>query len=419
LEVRAAPFALRRNSRKTECDAISSQSGLEVRATPFALRRNSRKTECGAIALRGLLRLGWAALVLCGLLTVAMLAQRAMTVAEVVTFIKSQIKANGDDRATGDYLHKIKLTQRLDASTIEDLQGQGAGPKTVAALKALAAESAGLPAPPPVAAVAQLPPPKPPSAKEQAEVLDAMREYALSYTKGLPNYVCVQTTHRKQEPTEMLYQKGYRGYSSTGDVVQELLTFFDQKETYRVEMIDGKSVTNVKHEALGGVRSSGEFGSMLRDIFDPESGAEFAWDNWHTLRGKRVYAFAYHVDKDHGYSMGDDESHRTYTSAYKGLVYWDRDAYAIPKVTLDTVGIPADFPIHEVHIQLDYDLIKVGEREYMLPYHFLLTSRANEANSSNEADYRLYRKYGAEATITFGDTDPVPDEKLKDEPDKK
>jgi hypothetical protein len=354
------------------------------------------------------------------LLTVAMLAQRAFTVAEVVTFVKNQIKANGDDRATGDYLRKIKLTQHLDDRTIEDLQGQGAGPRTVAALKALAAESASLPPAPAMAAAAPPPPPKPPSPQEQAEILDAMRDYAKNYTDSLPNYVCVQTTHRKQEPTETLYAKGYHGYSSVGDTVQELLTFYDHKESYKVEMRDGKSVTNVTHEGLGGVRSSGEFGSMMRNIFDPDTGAEFAWDSWHTLRGKHmVYAFAYHIDKEHGYSMEDDESRRSYTSAYKGLVYWDRESHAIPKITLDTTGIPSDFPIKEVHIALDYDLIKIGDQEFMLPYHYLLTSRANQVNSSNEADFKLYRKYGAEATITFGDTDPVPDDKLKDEPDKK
>jgi len=349
-----------------------------------------------------------------------MFAQRAMTVAEVVTFIKNQIKAKGDDRTTGDYLHKIKLTQRLDDRTIEDLQGQGAGPRTVAALKALAAESASLPAAPAMAAAPEPPPPpKPPSAKEQAEILDAMREYALNYTKSLPNYICMQTTHRKQEATDALYQKGYRGYSSVGDVIQEQLTFNDHKETYDVKMFNGKSVTNVSHDQLGGVRSSGEFGSMMLNIFDPDTGAEFAWENWHTLRGKRMAAFAYHVEKEHGYSMADEETHRSYTSAYKGLVYWDRDAHAIPKITLDTIEIPSDFPIHEVHIQLDYDLIKISEQEYMLPYHYLLTSRAVKVNSSNEADFRLYRKFGAEATLTFGDTDPVPEDKLKDEPDKK
>ncbi len=72
-----------------------------------------------------------------------------------------------------------------------------------------------------------------------------------------------------------------------------------------------------------------------------------------------------------------------------------------------------------MHITLDYDLIKINEQLFMLPYHYLLTSRTNEANNSNEADFKLYRKYGAEATITFGDVDPVPDEKLKDVPDAK
>ena len=48
LVVRAAPFALLRNSRKTERGAKQFLACLVVRAAPFALLRNSRKTECGA-----------------------------------------------------------------------------------------------------------------------------------------------------------------------------------------------------------------------------------------------------------------------------------------------------------------------------------------------------------------------------------
>jgi hypothetical protein len=360
-------------------------------------------------------RLRLAGLVL--LLSAAAIAQRAMTTNEVVTFIQNQIKSHGDDRQTADYLKKIKLSDRLDERTIENLQGDGAGPRTVEALKHLATESAALPAPPPPVAVAPPPPPPPPpSAKEQAEVIEAMREYARNYTASLPNYVCVQTTHRKLAPSEMMHS---RGYISNGDVIQELLTFFDKKETYKVEMINGASVTNVDHMHLGGVVSSGEFGSMMHNIFDPEAGAQFAWENWHTVRGKRMYAFSYHIDKEHGYSMADEASHREYTSAYKGLVYADLDTKAIMVITLDTIEIPADFPVKEVHIRLDYDQIKVGEELFMLPYHYLLTSRTDQGNSSNEADYRLYRKYGAESSITFGDTTPVSPDTLKDEPDKK
>ena len=219
-------------------------------------------------------------------------AQRPMTVAELTTFVKSQIKMKGDDRATADFLsHKIKLTEKLDDRTVEELQGLGAGLNTVRALRKLSEESASLrAAPPPAAPPVPPPPPPPPDSIEQAESLAAMKEYALNYTRSLPNYLCVQTTRRHIDPTV----PGYRPY---GDVVQEQLTFFDGKETYKVQMVDGKSVANMSHEQLGGVVSSGEFGTMLAHIFDPESQAQFDWGRWTTLRGHRMYVFAYKVPK--------------------------------------------------------------------------------------------------------------------------
>ena len=79
------------------------------------------------------------------LFSVAATAQRAMSVAELTTFVKSQIKLKGDDRTTADFLlHKIKLTEKLEDRAVEELQGQGAGPKTVQALRKLSSESAGL-----------------------------------------------------------------------------------------------------------------------------------------------------------------------------------------------------------------------------------------------------------------------------------
>src|SRR5580700_5730434 len=76
-------------------------------------------------------------------------AQRSMTVAELTTFVKSQIKLKGDDRTTADFLlHKVKLTEKLEDRAIEELQGQGAGPKTVQALRKLSEESASLAAAP-------------------------------------------------------------------------------------------------------------------------------------------------------------------------------------------------------------------------------------------------------------------------------
>jgi len=348
-------------------------------------------------------------------LALAASAQRAWTVADVTAFVKSQMKLGaGQDRATAEYLLKnIKLTQKLDERAVEDLQGQGVGRETIRALRKLAADSAALPAPPPVVAAQPPPQPKPPDAAEQAAALAAIKEYALNYTTSLPNYVCVQTTHRKIDPTDKVFKQGYRG---TGDTIQETLTFFEHKETYKVEMINGKSVANVSHFQLGGTTSSGEFGSMLSDIFKENSGAEFSWERWATLRGKRMYVFSYRIPKSNGYSMEDVEAHKSYTSAYHGLIFADHDTKTILQITLDTVGVPADFPIHQVHIKLDYDHVKIADQDFLLPYHYLLTSSAEKANTVNEADFKAYRKYGAEATITFDDN-PIPEDQLKEQPD--
>ncbi|MCU1339093.1 MAG: hypothetical protein JWO19_4674 [Bryobacterales bacterium] len=348
---------------------------------------------------------------LCALMFLAAsaLAQRAMTVADVITFVESQIKLKGDDRSTADFLRGVKLTQKLEARDVEDLQGKGAGVRTVQALRKLSEDSASLPAAPTAQVVAPPPPTPPPSPTELTAILAAMKEYALNYTKNLPNYVCVQTTRRRIEPT-------VRGYLPQGDEVQELLTFFDRKETYKVEMVNGKSQPNLKHEQLGGVISSGEFGSMLSNIFDPDSGSEFHWDHWATLRGKLMYVFAYSVPQSAGYRMYHGETKREYTSAYQGLVYADVQSKSVMRIKMETVGIPADYPIREVAITLDYSATKISEEEYVLPYHFELTSKEIKAETKNEADYKLYQKFGAQATITFGDTAPVPEDQLKEQP---
>jgi parvulin-like peptidyl-prolyl isomerase len=88
------------------------------------------------------------------------LPQRAMTASEVVAFVKSQLALKGDDRATADLLRGVRLTQKLDPRDVEDLQGKGAGVRTLQALRKLSEDSAGLPAaPPPPAPPPVAPPP--------------------------------------------------------------------------------------------------------------------------------------------------------------------------------------------------------------------------------------------------------------------
>ena len=92
------------------------------------------------------------------------------------------------------------MSERLDERTVEELQGEGAGPKTVAALKELAARSAELAAPIPEAPKPVYVTSPPPSSEDQVRIIDGTRGYAMNYSHSLPNYICAQVTRRFYDP---------------------------------------------------------------------------------------------------------------------------------------------------------------------------------------------------------------------------
>src|SRR5262249_15773424 len=162
-------------------------------------------------------------------------------------------------------LQGMRLSTRLDPNTVTELQRLGAGPKTVAALTKLAEASASVS---PAAPKSEPPTPPPPPPPEQKPSIEQVRANALNYTGALPDYICRQVTKRRIDPT------GAGSWRDT-DVILEQLSFFDQKESYKVVMVNNSMVTNnLQHDQLGGATSSGEFGSILRSIFAPESETE-------------------------------------------------------------------------------------------------------------------------------------------------
>ncbi len=334
-------------------------------------------------------------------------AQMKMTVDQLVGFIRSSIELKHDDKQVSAYLKKVALTQRLDAAVVEDLQGLGAGPRTVQALNDLAAASAALPAavktppPPPAPAI------PPPSLADQKRIIEEAREYALGYSKRLPDFICTQVTRRFVDPTGLEFWQRQ-------DVVTVRLSYFEQKEDYKVIMVNNH-VTDVPYERLGGTTSSGEFGSMMREIFEPPTEAEFKWERWGTLRGRRMHVYSYRVRQPRSkYRIVWDRSEEI-VAGYRGLIFIEKDVPVVHRITLVAEEIPTSFPVQEVGTTLDYDLTKIGDREFVLPLRAEVKSRSGRMLVRNDVEFRLYRKFGAEATITFDTPDPLPESALKEQ----
>ncbi|MEO7143400.1 MAG: hypothetical protein ABI165_07835, partial [Bryobacteraceae bacterium] len=179
---------------------------------------------------------------------------------------------------------------------------------------------------------------------------------------------------------------------------------------------------DVKHEQLGGASSSGEFGTMMHEIFDPQTRTHFDWDRWATLRTRRMHVFTYQVAQGlsqyriyvHGEAPSD---HQEIVVGYHGLIYVDNENHMVDRITMIADDIPATFPVQDVSEQLDYDYTMIGDRQFLLPFVAELHSRQGPYKIKNHIEFRNYRKFGVEANITFDKIpDTVSDDKLKEQP---
>jgi hypothetical protein len=346
-------------------------------------------------------------------------AAQTMSVDKLVGFLKSSVEMKMSDSEVAKYLKNVKLTDKLTDRTIEELLASGIGPKTRDALNLLRDRSSTLGTA--VFAAKEEGPKLPPvpSASEQAEIMRDVREYALNYTKGLPNFLCTQVTRRKAagEPGSRYAARGASEPSfQTQDTLTLRLSYFEQKEDYKLILFNN-SPTTKNYQEVGGATSSGEFGSMMLEIFEPSTMTDFQWDHWATLRGKLVMAFHYSVEQSHSQWSIDYERRQHIFPAYSGLVYVDKDLHVVMRVTLNADNIPPTFPIRLAKTILDYDYQDISGHEFLLPLKAQVDMSADGILTRNETEFRLYRKYSAESEIKYDITpDPLPDDKTKEAP---
>jgi hypothetical protein len=353
---------------------------------------------------------------------------QSLSVDKLTAFLQSSQKMIKEgkmtDRELAGYLSKVKLTERLDDRTIEDLQGEiGFGPKTLEALHGLRDHSQTLagaklvmePKPAPI---------PPPSSEEQAAIITEAREYALNYSHTLPDFICTQVTRRYGAPAPGTRYGGSAGSDPTWYPIDTLtlkLSYFEQKEDYKLILVNN-SVTTQDYRTLGGATSTGDFGSMMREVFEPGSQAHFEWDHWGTLRGRRVMAFSYRVEQARSQWHINYERKLDLVPAYRGLVYIDKENRQITRVTLQAMDIPPTFPVKRAETILDYDYQNLSGHTFLLPLKATTIMAADEYLTKNDAEFRVYRKYSADSDIKFDSTDtpaPLTDDKTKETTDPK
>ena len=226
-----------------------------------------------------------------------------------------------------------------------------------------------------------------------AKFLGQVREKAIAYTDDLPNFICTQVTQRSAR-----YFPG--GWRSLDNYVAEL-SYFDKKEHYKILTVANQATTTATMENLSGTRSTGEFGSSMRSLFEPATNAVFRLEGREQTGGRETIRLGYQVARETSSRTINYNNERTIVTAYRGRCWIDPESLQIVRLEDKAINIPPDFPITRSDGATDYDLADIGGRKYWLPVRaeVLLVEGGSKLHTRNVIEFKRYRKFEAEVRI--------------------
>jgi predicted transcriptional regulator len=232
------------------------------------------------------------------------------------------------------------------------------------------------------------------SANPHLALVEKAREVASKFLEGLPNYVVQESATRYVSETR---QPSW----NVIDVVSAEVVFEEHRETYRNLQINGKPSKKPPEES--GAWSTGEFGTILGNLFSPYTDADFKFAQDETISHRSASVFDFKVQRVRA-------AWRIWTTgqyimpAYRGSVWIDKQTGEVLRIEMQAKEIPEAFPEISVETAVDYDSIRLGTPEqFLLPVHSEALScwRGSNDCQRNVIEFRNYHKFTGESNIEF------------------
>jgi hypothetical protein len=189
-------------------------------------------------------------------------------------------------------------------------------------------------------------------------------------------------------------------------------------EAYKVLAVNGLPAAETSeantYEHVGGTTSTGEYVSMLADLFMDRSETTFKLVDTDVLGGRRTLVYEYEVKQPvsrQEIKVGE----RAIIAGYHGKVWIDRELNRVLRLERIATDLPPDFPISAVRWLIDYDWVTINDHKYLLPSHADIVSSERYRNQAyqtrNDIRFRGYRKFGTEVKIIEETDDETPEKK--------
>jgi hypothetical protein len=233
-----------------------------------------------------------------------------------------------------------------------------------------------------------------PAGNAHMALIDQAREAAASFLEGLPNYVCQEQTTRYVSETR---QPSW----NVVDVVSAEVVYDDHQESYRNLQINGRPTKKSPEDS--GAWSTGEFGTILGNLFAPQSATEFKYVQDETLSHRSTSLFDFKVARVRA-SWKIWVPGQYIMPAYKGSVWIDKQTGQVLRIEMQAKEVPEAFPEISVETAVDYDTISLGSADrFLLPVHAEALSCWRNSNECqrNVIEFRNYHKFEGESVIKF------------------
>jgi len=240
-------------------------------------------------------------------------------------------------------------------------------------------------APPPAAST-----PRRPQNPNQP-LIERARDVAFEFSEKLPNFICEEVMSR-------FMQRGREREMSLDKVSAEII-YDNGHETYRSVKINDRPTDRGMQE-LGGSWSTGEFASMLLELFHPDTRAQFRDGGASSISGATAELYDFTVERENSHWILESGS-QTLTPAYGGSIWVDPQTARVLRIEMQARSIPYDFPMDTVESTVDYSNVTIGGTSFLLPVRAesLGCQRGSDDCRHNVIDFRNYHEFKSEIKI--------------------
>ncbi|HEV2200189.1 MAG TPA: hypothetical protein VGR73_10230 [Bryobacteraceae bacterium] len=230
---------------------------------------------------------------------------------------------------------------------------------------------------------------------EDDPVIRKAKDAAQEYASALPDFFCRQVTTRYQTD-------GPKNGWQAVDIVTADLSYQDGRETYKNIKIGSKPV-NTDMGDIPGTRSTGEFASILEDLFAPDTAATFRKSGQSRIRGRSTDTYKFEVKRENSHWRIVTAA-QLYYPAIRGTVWIDRETARVLRIEMEGRNMPLLFPFDKVESATDYDFVRLSSpQQFLMPVNaeVLSCEQGSSTCLRNRIEFRNYRKFGADSDITF------------------